>query len=259
MDKVLPEHFDPALFVKDLPHRPGVYRMMGVDGELLYVGKAKNLKNRVSSYFRGRQPSARIRAMVSQINKVEITVTHTEAEALLLENNLIKAHRPRYNVLLRDDKSYPYIYVCKQDKFPRIGFHRGPKKNNGRYFGPYPSAQAVRETLSTLQRLFQVRQCENSFFANRSRPCLQYQIKRCTAPCVGYIQPDNYQADIERAMRFLEGQSGELINELVDEMEKASSALEFERAARYRDQIDTLRQISERQTISSENNKSMDL
>lgn len=233
--------------------------MMGVDGELLYVGKAKNLKNRVSSYFRGRQPSARIRAMVSQINKVEITVTHTEAEALLLENNLIKAHRPRYNVLLRDDKSYPYIYVSKQDKFPRIGFHRGPKKNNGRYFGPYPSAQAVRETLSTLQRLFQVRQCENSFFANRSRPCLQYQIKRCTAPCVGYIQPDNYQADIERAMRFLEGQSGELINELVDEMEKASSALEFERAARYRDQIDTLRQISERQTISSENNKSMDL
>lgn len=259
MDKVLPEQFDPTLLIQDLPHRPGVYRMLGSNHELLYVGKAKNLKKRVSSYFRNRQPSARIRAMVSQINKVEITVTHTEAEALLLENNLIKAHLPRYNVLLRDDKSYPYIYISKQDRFPRISFHRGPKKNNGRYFGPYPSAQAVRETLSTLQRLFQVRQCEDSFFANRSRPCLQYQIKRCTAPCVGYIQHDNYQADIERAVRFLEGRSGELINELVNEMEKASSALAFERAARYRDQIDTLRQISERQTISTENNKSIDL
>ncbi|OBS10896.1 excinuclease ABC subunit UvrC [Acidihalobacter prosperus] len=259
MDKPDQPVFDAARFLKSLTHRPGVYRMMGADQQLLYVGKAKDLKKRVSSYFRGRVASPRIRAMVAQIQSMEVTVTHTEAEALLLENNLIKAHRPRYNVLLRDDKSYPYIFVSKDEDYPRIGFHRGPKKAPGRYFGPYPSAQAVRETLGTLQRLFRVRQCEDSFFANRTRPCLQYQIKRCTAPCVGYVAPVDYQSDINRAVRFLEGHSGELIEELVGEMTRASAELAFERAARYRDQIDTLRQISERQYVSSEKGGDVDL
>ncbi|AOU98001.1 excinuclease ABC subunit C [Acidihalobacter yilgarnensis] len=259
MDRTEPAPFDSAGFLKNLTHRPGVYRMLGVDQELLYVGKAKDLKKRVTSYFRNRLSSPRIRAMVAQIQSMEVTVTHTEAEALLLENNLIKAHHPRYNVLLRDDKSYPYIFVSQGNGYPRIGFHRGPRKSLGRYFGPYPSAQAVRETLSTLQRLFRVRQCEDSFFANRSRPCLQYQIKRCTAPCVGFIEPMDYQGDIARAIQFLEGRSSDLINELVGEMEQASAVLAFERAARYRDQIDTLRQISERQYVSSDNGGDIDL
>lgn len=259
MDKDESASFDAAGFLKNLTHRPGVYRMLGAGQELLYVGKAKDLKKRVSSYFRSRLPSPRIRAMVAQIVAMEVTVTHTEAEALLLENSLIKAHRPRYNVLLRDDKSYPYIFVSQGEDYPRIGFHRGPRKVMGRYFGPYPSAQAVRDTLSTLQRLFRVRQCEDSFFANRSRPCLQYQIKRCTAPCVGYIEPHEYGGDIARAIRFLEGHSDDLIAELVADMERASAELAFERAARYRDQIDTLRQISERQYVTTDGAGDIDL
>lgn len=259
MIKNASQPFDHRSFLRRLTHRPGVYRMLDERQELLYVGKAKDLKKRVSSYFRSRLPSPRIRSMVSQIHSMEFTVTRTESEALLLENNLIKAHKPRYNVLLRDDKSYPYLFVSKGNDFPRIGFHRGARKAPGRYFGPYPSAQAVRDTLNTLQRLFRIRQCEDSFFANRSRPCLQYQIKRCTAPCVGYISSQEYQSDVGRALRFLEGHSSELIGELVNEMEQAATDQQYERAARYRDQINTLRQISERQYVSSDNGGNIDL
>ncbi|APZ42672.1 excinuclease ABC subunit UvrC [Acidihalobacter ferrooxydans] len=255
----LPGGFDPAPFLKTLTHRPGVYRMLDVGGVVLYVGKAKDLKQRVSSYFRKNVSSARIRSMVAQIAAVEITVTNTEAEALILENNLIKAHRPRYNVLLRDDKSYPYIYVSTADRFARISFHRGSRKHPGRFFGPYPSAGAVRETLSLLQRLFRVRQCEDSFFANRSRPCLQYQIKRCTAPCVGYIDEKSYAADMQRAVQFLEGRSDEVIHDLVQEMEQAAQALAYERAAQLRDQIEMLRQISARQYVSGSGERDVDI
>lgn len=259
MIKSIAQPFDYKSFIRQLTHRPGVYRMLDERQELLYVGKAKDLKKRVSSYFRSHLPSPRIRSMVSQIHSMEFTVTRTEAEALLLENNLIKAHKPRYNVLLRDDKSYPYLFVSQGNDYPRIGFHRGARKAAGRYFGPYPSAQAVRDTLNTLQRLFRIRQCDDSFFANRSRPCLQYQIKRCTAPCVGYISPKEYQLDVGRALRFLEGHSGELIGDLVHEMEQAAVVLDYERAARYRDQINTLRQISERQYMSSDKQGDIDL
>ncbi len=241
--------FDPASFLRTLTHRPGVYRMLGGAGEVLYVGKAKNLKKRVASYFRSNVSSARIRSMVSQIHNIEVTVTRTEAEALLLESNLIKEHRPRYNVLLRDDKSYPYILVTDH-AFPRLTFHRGARKPGGRYFGPYPSAGAVRETLNLLQKLFLVRQCEDSFFQNRSRPCLQYQIRRCTAPCVGLVNEATYRQDVEHAVQFLEGKSEAVIRDLVVRMEQASERLAFEEAARYRDQITRLRQISEQQYIS---------
>ncbi|MEJ2480890.1 MAG: excinuclease ABC subunit UvrC [Acidihalobacter sp.] len=255
----LPSGFEPAPFLKTLTHRPGVYRMLDVGGVILYVGKAKDLKKRVSSYFRKNVSSPRIHSMVQQIAAVEFTVTNTEAEALILENNLIKAHRPRYNVLLRDDKSYPYIYVSTEDRFPRIAFHRGSRKQPGRYFGPYPSAGAVRETLSLLQRLFRVRQCEDSFFANRSRPCLQYQIKRCTAPCVGYIDSAAYRADIQRAVQFLDGRSDAVIGDLVKDMEQAAERLEYERAAQLRDQIESLRQISERQYVSGNGDRDLDI
>ena len=246
-----PAAFDPQAFLRHLTHRPGVYRMMGEAGQVLYVGKAKDLRKRVSSYFReSARLSPRIASMVRQVCNIEVTVTNTEAEALLLENNLIKEHRPRYNVLLRDDKSYPYIFVATQDAFPRLGFHRGARRQPGRYFGPYPSAGAVRETLNLLQKLFRVRQCEDSFFRNRSRPCLQYQIKRCTAPCVGYISEARYREDIEHAIQFLEGKSEKVIGDLVRHMEAAATRLDYEQAAQYRDQIEALRQISEKQYVA---------
>lgn len=246
-----PAAFDPQAFLRHLTHRPGVYRMMGEAGQVLYVGKAKDLRKRVSSYFReSARLSPRIASMVRQVCNIEVTVTNTEAEALLLENNLIKEHRPRYNVLLRDDKSYPYIFVATQAAFPRLGFHRGARRQPGRYFGPYPSAGAVRETLNLLQKLFRVRQCEDSFFRNRSRPCLQYQIKRCTAPCVGYISEARYREDIEHAIQFLEGKSEKVIGDLVRHMEAAATRLDYEQAAQYRDQIEALRQISEKQYVA---------
>jgi excinuclease ABC subunit C len=241
--------FDASAFLRTLTHRPGVYRMVDTRGNVLYVGKAKDLKKRVASYFRRNVAGARIRSMVSQIGAVEITVTSTEAEALLLENNLIKEHRPRYNVLLRDDKSYPYILITAHC-FPRLTFHRGARKEGGRYFGPYPSSAAVREALNLLQKIFLLRQCEDSFFQNRSRPCLQYQIKRCTAPCVGYVDEAEYRRDVEHAMQFLQGRSGKVIQDLVNRMEEASARLAFEQAARYRDQISRLREISEQQYVS---------
>ncbi len=242
--------FDPKAFLKTLTQRPGVYRMIGADGEVLYVGKARNLKRRVSSYFT-RAHDRRIQNMVAQIRAIEVTVTHTEAEALLLENNLIKSLQPRYNILLRDDKSYPWIHLS-DDEFPRLAFHRGARKASGRYFGPYPSSTAVRETLYLLQKIFPVRQCENSEFANRSRPCLQHQIGRCTAPCVGLVSHADYQRDVEDIVLFLEGKTHDVIDGLVKRMEAAAERLAFEEAARYRDQIEALRRVQERQYVSGE-------
>ena len=242
--------FDPKAFLKTLTQRPGVYRMIGAGGEVLYVGKARNLKRRVSSYFT-RAHDRRIQNMVAQIRAIEVTVTHTEAEALLLENNLIKSLQPRYNILLRDDKSYPWIHLS-DDEFPRLAFHRGARKASGRYFGPYPSSTAVRETLYLLQKIFPVRQCENSEFANRSRPCLQHQIGRCTAPCVGLVSHADYQRDVEDIVLFLEGKTHDVIDGLVKRMEAAAERLAFEEAARYRDQIEALRRVQERQYVSGE-------
>jgi len=242
--------FDHKAFLATLTHRPGVYRMIGSDGEVLYVGKARDLAKRVSSYFT-RAANRRIEMMVSQIRDIQITVTHTEAEALILENHLIKEHQPRYNVLLRDDKSYPYIHLS-DDEFPRLAFHRGARTGGGRYFGPYPSAGAVRETLKLLQKLFPVRQCENSQFANRSRPCLQYQIERCTAPCVGFVSPERYARDVQDTVLFLEGKASDVIDRWVARMEAAAEALEFEEAAKLRDQIAALRTVQERQYVAGE-------
>jgi len=252
--------FDVEGFLTTLPNKPGVYRMIDAAGEVLYVGKARSLRKRVASYFRAghfragyfRDPGssdAKTRALLSHTASVEVTVTHTEGEALLLENNLIKRLRPRYNILLRDDKSFPYIYLSTDDAFPRLAFHRGPRHGKGRYFGPYPSAGATRETLALLQKLFRVRQCEDSFFRNRSRPCLQHQIRRCTAPCVGLIDAEAYAEDVRHAVMFLEGKSEAMIEELVARMGGAAKALDYELAARYRDQILSVRRVQERQYI----------
>ena len=243
--------FDPQSFLRTLTNDPGVYRLLDRFGRILYVGKARSLKKRVASYFRlPEQLAPKTRALMSHTDSVEITVTHTETEALLLENNLIKEHRPRYNIVLRDDKSFPYIHVTIGDTFPRLSFHRGARRAKGRYFGPFASAGATRGTLSQLQKLFRVRQCEDAFFQNRSRPCLQHQIERCTAPCVGLVDEKTYGEDVRHAMMFLEGKSEEMVGELVRRMESASHALEFELAARYRDQIANLRRVQARQYIS---------
>ncbi|MEW8692496.1 MAG: excinuclease ABC subunit UvrC [Candidatus Thiodiazotropha endolucinida] len=243
--------FDHTAFLKTLTTRPGVYRMVNAEGNVLYVGKARNLKKRVSSYFT-RSLNRRIQIMVGQIAQIEVIVTHTEAEALLLENHLIKSLKPKYNVLLRDDKSYPYIYLSIDHTYPALSFRRGARRGKGRYFGPYPSAGSTRETLQVLQKLFPVRQCEESFFRNRSRACLQYQIKRCSGPCVGLISPQAYGEDVQHAVLFLEGKTSQVVDELVAWMEQASGNLDFEQAAIYRDQIKHLRRIQERQYVSGE-------
>ncbi len=231
-----------------LPNRPGVYRFIGPKGVVLYVGKAKDLKKRVTSYFRG-QHQAKTQVLLQQAQSLDITLTTTENEALLFENNLIKELKPRYNVLLRDDKSYPYIYLSQQE-FPRLEFHRGARREKGRYFGPFPSASSVRENLSLLQKLFKIRQCSDSFFQHRDRPCLQYQIKRCTAPCVGYITPELYQKDVQNAILFLEGKNNQVIEDLSARMEEAAKQHDYESAARYRDQIRQLRQVQEEQYVT---------
>ncbi|MGN6706278.1 MAG: excinuclease ABC subunit UvrC [Rhodanobacter sp.] len=238
-----PLPFDGKAFVRTLTTSPGVYRHFDAAGELLYVGKAGNLKKRVGSYFLKPPTEARIAAMVAQIARVEITVTRTEGEALLLESQLIKSLKPRYNILLRDDKSYPYIYLSSGEDYPRLAFHRGAKNLPGRYFGPYPSAHAVRESLNLMQKLFKVRQCEDSYFRNRTRPCLLYQIGRCSAPCVGLISVEDYRQDVRHAEMFLEGRSNAVIDELAESMEQASQSLQFERAAKLRDQVAALRQL----------------
>ena len=237
--------------LENMTHYPGVYRMIDADGTLVYVGKAKDLKKRVASYFGKKADSPKTRAMVRQVRVVEVTVTRTEAEALLLESNLIKQHKPRYNVVLRDDKSYPYLYLSGDNKFPRLSFYRGAKSGAGQYFGPYPSARSARRTLNLTQKLFKIRQCDDNFFKNRSRPCLQYQIKRCTAPCVGLVGPDVYREDVKHTVMFLEGRNEEVIKELTEPMQRAADRLDYERAAQYRDQISSLRKIQENQYISA--------
>ncbi len=240
--------FDTAA-LKTLPTTPGIYRMLGADGEVLYVGKARNLRVRVRSYFRPTGLTPKVRALTALIERIDVTVTHTENEALLLENNLIKTLLPHFNVLLRDDKSYPYIFISENQDFPRMTLHRGAKREKGRYFGPYPSASAVRESLNQLQKIFQIRQCEDSFFKNRSRPCLQYQIKRCTAPCVGFIDHERYREDINHAILFFEGRSRAVIDSMVLKMEDASGRQDYEAAAQYRDRVVALKQMQERQYI----------
>ncbi len=247
--------FDGKEYCKNLTGKPGVYRMLDNKQTVIYVGKAKNLKNRVTSYFQSsKQHAPKTRSMVANVAGVEITVTHTEKEALILENNLIKELKPRYNVLLRDDKAYPYIYLSSDQKFPRLSFHRGARKGKGKYFGPYPGAGSVRKTLTLLQKLFQIRQCEDSYFNNRSRPCLQFQIDRCTAPCVNFIESKDYQQDVHHAELFLQGRNQEVSDLLADRMEQASNKLEFETAARYRDQINVLNVVQQKQYISSGSN-----
>lgn len=245
--------FDAQSFLKNLTSRPGVYCMQDGEGKIIYVGKAKNLKKRVTSYFnRSQADSPKTTVMVKQVENIDVTVTHTENEALILENNLIKSYKPRYNILFRDDKSYPYLYLSTDHKYPHFRYHRGALKGKGQFFGPYPSAGSVRSTLNLLQKLFLIRSCEDSVFANRSRPCLQYQIKRCTAPCVDYISEEEYQRDINNAMLFLEGKNEDVIKGLTEPMQKASDALEFEVAARLRDQIRSLRNVQEKQHITAD-------
>ncbi len=241
--------FEHESYLKTLTKQSGVYRMYGAEDKLLYIGKARNLKNRVTSYFRAAGLSTKTMALVGRIQRIEVTITASETEALLLEQSLIKQHRPPYNIVLRDDKSYPYIYLTTHQEYPRLAFHRGARKKVGKYFGPYPSASAVRDSLNILQRLFQIRQCDESFFRNRSRPCLQYQIKRCTAPCTGKISKEDYEADVRMAELFLQGRNTAVLNHAKQAMQKASDNLEFEKAAKYRDQNKQLRKIQEQQFV----------
>ena len=243
--------FDAERFLASLRARPGVYVFYRKDGKALYVGKAANLKNRVASYFRASGLSPKTRLMVSKIHHAEIQQTRTESEALLLENNLIKDKRPRYNIALRDDKSFPYIRLSEQADFPRFAFYRGRRARPDKYYGPYPSAAAVREMLGQLHKIFRLRQCNDAFFRNRSRPCLQYQIKRCSAPCVGHITPRDYLDDVRQAKAMLAGRDFALLDELGGKMERAAAALEYETAARYRDRIALLQRARGKQYVSS--------
>lgn len=243
------QNFDPKAFLATLTTRCGVYQMYDAEGDLLYVGKARNLKNRVSSYFRNTGLNSKTVALVMRIQDIQVTVTSTEADALILEHNLIKAHKPPYNILLRDDKSYPYVFLSSEDRFPRLTVHRGRKRRKGSYFGPYPSAGAVRQSLHFLQKVFKVRQCEDSYFRNRSRPCLQHQIDRCTAPCVGLVSDADYAVQVEKTELFLQGKSRELMVRLADDMEAAARELAYERAAELRDQIQHLQHVQSTQGI----------
>jgi len=244
--------FDAKSFVDALPGRPGVYRMLDAHGTILYVGKARNLKSRVGSYFLPSNVQPKVQALVAKTASMEVTITNSDTEALLLEYNLIKKHRPRFNVVLRDDKSFPYLHLETAHDFPRLNFYRGARKEPGRFFGPYPSAGAVRETLQQLQKLFRLRNCDDLYFANRSRPCLQYQIERCTAPCVGLIDKEHYARDVEAAIKVLEGRSDEAQLELARRMETAAERLNFEEAARIRDQLKHLRAIQAQQIVTAD-------
>ncbi len=249
---VTTSEFELTAFLANLTQRAGIYKMLDVNNQIIYIGKAKNLKHRVNSYFKSTQVSIKQRKMLDKVTRIEITVTQSEVEALLLESQQIKQYQPRYNICLRDDKSYPYIFISTTDPFPRVQFYRGAKTKAGRYFGPYPSANAVKETLKWLPSIFPVRQCEDNYYRNRSRPCLQYQIHRCTAPCVGFISESEYQQDVQATMLFLQGKGHNLLQPFVDKMQQASAALEFEQASYWRDKISRLRTILEKQAVDTE-------
>jgi excinuclease ABC subunit C len=247
-----PESFDPQKFIVDLPALPGVYQMLDTNNQVIYVGKARSLKNRVSSYFNGSAKDNKTMALVGQIAAMRYHITQSEGDALILENQLIKKHTPKYNILLKDGKSYPYIYISLQaDEFPRITYARGKKKKKGRYFGPYPSSPSVRYALNFLQKVFKVRQCTNSFYSNRSRPCLQHQINRCTAPCVDLVSKKDYQKQINYTIDFIKGKSSQVVDSLVQEMEQASANMNYELAAEVRDQIKAIRSIQSHQAVET--------
>jgi excinuclease ABC subunit C len=268
------DRFDPKEFIPNLPRRPGVYRMYGPSktgavrddgsssegkGELLYVGKARNLRDRVGNYFLASNIDPKVQALVGHIARIEVTLTNSETEALLLEYNLIKEHKPRYNIVLRDDKSFPYIYLPAGHEYPRLVFYRGPRSLPGRFFGPFPSAGAVKETLQSVQKIFRIRNCRDTFFENRSRPCLQHQIGRCSAPCVKLIPREDYARDISAAVKVLEGRNDEVNSELAAAMEKAAEALQFERAAALRDQLAALKQVQSQQIVTGEGDRDIDV
>ena len=242
-------HFDARAYVATLPARPGIYRMLAADGEILYVGKARSLKSRVGSYFRPDQLQPRVQSLVRLVAGIEVTVTNSDTEALLLEHNLIKRHRPRFNVILRDDKSFPYVHISAH-RYPRLCFYRGSRKAAGRLFGPYPNASAVHETLNQLHKLFRIRSCKDSYFANRSRPCLEYQIGRCSAPCTGLIGEAAYSRDVQSAVEVLDGRAAEVTARIGREMDQAAAGLDYERAAALRDQLAALTDVQSRQIVS---------
>ncbi|MGI2853389.1 excinuclease ABC subunit UvrC [Shewanella algae] len=246
----MPQEFNPKLFLKNLTSAPGVYRMYDSGGSVIYVGKAKDLKKRLSSYFRKNLPNVKTQALVSHIANIDVTLTHSETEALILENDYIKQYLPKYNVLLRDDKSYPFI-LLSQHRHPRLAYHRGPQREKGQYFGPYPNGGAVRESLHLMQKLFPIRQCDDLYYKARSRPCLQYQLKRCSAPCVGKVSDEEYQEQVKLATLFLKGKDQQVLSALVKKMELAAESMAYEQAARYRDQIMALRRVAEQQEVSS--------
>ncbi|MBC8025015.1 MAG: excinuclease ABC subunit UvrC [Steroidobacteraceae bacterium] len=256
--------FDPKDFIPTLPRRPGVYRMYSARGdeggdELLYVGKARSLRDRVGNYFLASNIDPKVQALVGHIARIEVTVTSSETEALLLEYNLIKEHKPRYNIVLRDDKSFPYVYLPAGHEYPRLVFYRGPRNLPGRYFGPFPSAGAVKETLQTVQKIFRIRNCRDTFFENRSRPCLQHQIGRCSAPCVELISREDYARDIGAAVKVLEGRNDEVQRELTTAMEQAAETLQYERAASLRDQLAALKQVQSQQIVTAEGDRDIDV
>lgn len=244
------DRFDAQAFLKTVTSQPGVYRMYDATSTVIYVGKAKDLKKRLASYFRAQVSSRKTETLVKNIAQIDVTVTHTETEALLLEHNYIKLYQPRYNVLLRDDKSYPLVFLSA-DVHPRLAVHRGAKHAKGEYFGPFPNSHAVRETLALLQKLFPIRQCENSVYRNRSRPCLQYQIGRCLGPCVaGLVSDEEYRQQVDYVRLFLSGKDQQVLHQLIERMENASRGLNFEEAARIRDQIQAVRRVTEKQFVS---------